>query len=178
VVGSDLGRIERILDQLSGFAALGPAQTAPVDVAALVEQLLEERRDQIQVRRLLVLKEIDRTSPFALGDEAQLRFALGSLLDKAFEWVPERADLYLASKHHPSGLRGGPAARVLIRFHTPPPARGAEGAAAASEDLSLRYTSIEIVLADLVIGSQGGTLTVDTNDAEETVILLDLPAPA
>jgi signal transduction histidine kinase len=179
VVGSDLGRIERILDQLSGFAALEPVQTAPVDVAALVEQLLEERRDQIQVRRLLVLKEIDRTSPFALGDEAQLRFALGSLLDKAFEWVPERADLYLASKHHPSGLRGGPAARVLIRFHNPPPARGAEGAAAAvSEDLSLRYTSIEIVLADLVIGSQGGTLTVDTTDAEETVILLDLPAPA
>jgi DNA-binding NtrC family response regulator len=179
VVGSDLGRIERILDQLSGFAALEPVQAAPVDVAALVEQLLEERRDQIQVRRLLVLKEIDRTSPFALGDEAQLRFALGSLLDKAFEWVPERADLYLASKHHPSGLRGGPAARVLIRFHNPPAARGAEGAAAAvSEDLSLRYTSIEIVLADLVIGSQGGTLTVDTTDAEETVILLDLPAPA
>jgi len=176
VVGSDLSRIERILDQLSSFAALEPVQAIPVDVAALVEQLIEERREQIQARRLLVLKEIDSSSPLALGDEAQLRFALGSLLDKAFEWVPERADLYLASKHHPSGLRGGPAVRVLIRFHNPPPARGAEGAA-VSEDLSLRYTSIEIVLAELVIGSQGGTLTVDTSDAEETVILMDLPAP-
>jgi hypothetical protein len=115
--------------------------------------------------------------PFALCDEVQLRFALESLLDKTFEWVPERSDLYLASKHHPSGLRGEPAVRVLIRFHDPAPAMGAEGAA-AGEDLSLRNTSIEIVLAELLIGSQGGTLTVDTTDAEETVILLDLPAPA
>ena len=179
IVGSDLGRIERVLERLSGFAALEPARAAPVNVAALMEQLLEARRARIQERRLLVLKEIDSTSPFALCDEAQLRFALESLLDKAFEWVPERADLYLASKHHPSGLRGGPAMRVLIRFHDPSPARRREGAdAALGEDLSLRYTSIEIVLAELVIGSQGGTLTVDTTDAEETVILLDLPAPA
>jgi signal transduction histidine kinase len=178
VVASDLGRIERILDQLAGFAALKPVQTAPVDVAALIEELLEERRGQIQARRLLVLKEIDSTSPLALCDEAQLRFALGALLDRAFEWVPEQADLYLASKHHPTGLRGGPAVRVLIRFHNPLAARGAEGADAASEDISLRYASIEIVLAELVIGSQAGTLTVDTTDAEETVILLDLPAPA
>jgi DNA-binding NtrC family response regulator len=177
IVGSDLGRIERVLDKLSGFAGLEPAATAPVNVAALLEQLLEQRRPQIQARRLLVLKEIDRTLPFALCDEVQLRFALESLLDKIFEWVPERADLYLASKHHPSGLRGEPAVRVLIRFHDPAPAMGAEDAA-AGEDLSLRNTSIEIVLAELLIGSQGGTLTVDTTDAEETVILLDLPAPA
>lgn len=176
-VGSDLGRIERVLDKLSGFAGLEPTAAAPVDVAALLEQLLEQRRPQIQARRLLVLKEIDRTLPFALCDEVQLRFALESLLDKTFEWVPERADLYLASKHHPSGLRGEPAVRVLIRFHDPAPDREAEGTA-AGEDLSLRNTSIEIVLAELLIGSQGGTLTVDTSDAEETVILLDLPAPA
>jgi len=177
MVGSDLGRIERVLDRLSGFAGLEPAATAPVDVAALLEQLLEQRRSQILARRLLVLKEIDRTLPFALCDEVQLRFALESLLDKTFEWVPERADLYLASKHHPSGLHGEPAVRVLIRFHDPAPDRGAESTA-AGEDLSLRNTSIEIVLAELLIGSQGGALTVDTTDAEETVILLDLPAPA
>ena len=178
VVGSDLGRVERVLDRLSGFAALEPGARAPVNVAALIEQLLEERRSQIQARRLLVLKEIDSTSPFALCGEAQLRFALECLLDKAFEWVPERTDLYLASKHHPGGLRGGPAVRVLIRFHNPSPARAEGVDVAVSEDLSLPNTSIEIVLPELVIRSQGGTLTVDTTDAEETVILLDLPAPA
>jgi len=176
VVGSDLGRVERVLDRLSGFAALEPGETAQVNVAALIEQLLEERRPQIQARRLLVLKEIDNTSPFAICGEAQLRFALECLLDKAFEGVPERTDLYLASKHHPGGLRGVPAVRVLIRFHNPSPAR--EEGVAASEDLSLPYTSLEIVLPELVIRSQGGTLTVDTTDAEEAVILLDLPAPA
>jgi DNA-binding NtrC family response regulator len=179
VVGSDLGRIERVLDQLSGFAALEPARVAPVDVAALIEQLLDERRSKIQERRLLVLKEIDRTSPLAVCDEARVRFALESLVDRALEWVPERANLYLASKHHPSGLRGGPAVRVLIRFRTAfPAARAPSGDATVPEDLSLRYTSIDIVLAELLIGSQNGTLSVDTSDPEETVVLLDLPAPA
>jgi polar amino acid transport system substrate-binding protein len=177
VVGSDLGRVERVLDRLSGFAALEPGEGAPVNVATLIEQLLEERRSQIQERRLLVLKEIDSTSPFALCGEAQLRFAIQCLLDKAFEWVPERTDLYLASKHHPEGLRGGPAVRVLIRFHNSSPARAEGVDVAVSEDLSLPHTSIEIVLPELVIRSQGGTLTVDSTDAEETVILLDLPAP-
>jgi DNA-binding NtrC family response regulator len=178
VVGSDLGRVEGILDRLSGFAALEPGGGSPVNVAALVEQLLEDRRSQIQARRLLVLKEIDSRSPFALCGEAQLRFALECLLDKAFEWVPERTDLYVASKHHPTGLRGGPAVRVLLRFHNPSPARAEGVDAAAGEDLSLSSTSIEIVLLELVIRSQGGTLTVDTSDAEEIVVLLDLPAPA
>jgi signal transduction histidine kinase len=179
VVGSDLGRIERVLDRLSGFAALEPARVAPVDVAALIERLLEERRSRIQERRLLVLKEIDSTSPLALCDQARLRFALESLVDRALDWAPERANLYLASKHHPAGLRGAPAVRVLIRFHTgSPTARAPSVDVAAPEDLSPRYTSIEIVLAELLIGSQNGALTVDTSDPEETVILLDLPAPA
>ena len=176
VVGSDLGRVERVLDRLSGFAALEPGGGDPVNVAALVEQLLEERRSQIHARRLVVLKEIDSRSPSALCGEAQLRFALECLLDKAFEWAPARSDLYLASKHHPSGLRGGPSVRVLIRFHDPSPS-GAAGAG-GSEDLSLSSNSIEMVLPELVIRSQGGTLTVDTSDAGEIVILLDLPAPA
>ena len=64
----------------------------------------------------------------------------------------------------------------MIRFHDPARAESVE--AAGSEDLSLPYTSIEIVLPELAIRSQGGTLTVDSTDAEETVILLDLPAPA
>jgi hypothetical protein len=112
-------------------------------------------------------------------DEARVRFALESLVDRALERMPERASLYLASKHHPSGLRGGPAVRVLIRFDTASPiARAPSGEATVPEDLSPRYTSIEIVLAELLIGSQNGTLTVDTSDPEETVVLLDLPAPA
>jgi len=177
VVGSDLGRVERVLDRLSAFTALEPGERAPVNVAALIEQLLLERRAQIQARRLLVLKEIDSTQPFALCGEAQLRFALECLLDRTFESVPERTDLYLASKHHPSGLRGGPSVRVLIRFHNLSPAGAKSADATVNEDLSLSHTSIEIVLPEIVIGSEGGTLTVDTSDAEETVILLDLPAP-
>ena len=92
---------------------------APVDVSRLLEELLDERRKAIHERRLLVLEELDRSQPRALCDPEQLRFAFEALLDKSLELVPERGDVYLASKRHASGLRGEPSIRVLLRFRGP-----------------------------------------------------------
>jgi hypothetical protein len=61
--------------------------------------------------------------------------------------------------------------RVLIRFHSPE----GSGAAAAS-GVSLAEHSLEIVVAELVIRAQGGSLAIATTEGEETVILTDLPA--
>jgi len=172
VVGADVRRIEGVLEQLAGFAELGAPRRTRVDMAALLDELLEGHRAEIEARRLLVLKELDRSQPFAEVDPAQLRLALGALLGKAFDLIAERGDLYLASKHSPTGLRGGPAVRVLLRFHSP----GRVSPLGAVEGVSLEETSLELFLADALVRAQGGILTVDTTDADETLILLDLPA--
>jgi hypothetical protein len=120
----------------------------------------------------VVLRELDRDQGVAQADAAQLRFAFEALLGKALELVPERGDIYVASRHHEDGLRGGPAVRVLMRFESPDaivPAEGVEG-------ISLAETALELVLADAVVRSQGGTMTASTADNRETVILIDLPA--
>jgi signal transduction histidine kinase len=163
IVGDDVRRIEHALDRLSRFAALGPPEHKPVDVSALLDELLELRR--------VVLRELDREHGVALGDAAQYRFTFTSLLDKALELVPERGDIYVASRHH-AGEGVPDTLRVLIRFESPDeihPAMEVEG-------VSLADTALDLVLAEAVVRSQGGTLTASTADTRETVILIDLPA--
>jgi len=171
-VGADVGRIEATLDRLASFAALPPPESGPVDLAGLLDRLLEEHREEIQRRRLLVLKELDRSQPLAQGDAAHLELALRALLDKTLELVPQGGDLYLASKHHASGLRGKPSVRVLIRYHSPTQIARKGGI----EGTSLAESALEIVLADALVHGMGGQLTLDASGAEETVIVLDLPA--
>jgi len=171
-VGSDVQRIEATLNRLSEFAALPAPAGAPVDVAELLDHLLEEHREDIQRRRLLVLKELDRSQPVARADAAHLELALRALLDKTLELVPPGGDLYLASKHHASGLRGKPSVRVLIRYHSPTQIARKGGI----EGTSLAESALEIVLADALVRGMGGQLTLDAAGAEETLVVLDLPA--
>jgi len=171
MVSQDVGRIDALIERLNELSTLGTPSREKVDVTALLEGLLREREDTIRERRLLVLKELDANRPYALGDRAQLRFAFDALLGKSFELVPERGDLYIASRQHASRTSGSRTVRVLIRFHSP------EGSsAAAASGVSLAEHSLEIVVAELVIRAQGGTLAIATTEGEETVILSDLPA--
>ncbi|MCG8590027.1 MAG: hypothetical protein MJE66_12120 [Proteobacteria bacterium] len=171
LVGSDVRRIEDVVTRLGEVSKPTEGRPESVDMAGLLETLLDEQRDRIQQRRLLVLKELDRTQPFVVGEPDRIQAAFRGLLSKALEFVPERGDLYLASKHHASGLRGDPTVRVLVRFHHPQ----AETDAAAGVHVS--ETALEFVVAEAIVRSQGGTLTVDTTDAQESVVVVDLPAP-
>jgi DNA-binding NtrC family response regulator len=170
MVRDDVGRIDALIERLADAASLEPPKRERVDVTALLEDLLEARRSRIREQRLLVLKELDTSEPYALCDAAQLHFALDTLLGRALEWVPSHGDVYLASRHHPATPGGsGPSVRILIRFHDP---RGeGAGSDAAPEE------SLELLIAEIVVRAQGGTLSMTSTDGEETVILIDLPAP-
>jgi signal transduction histidine kinase len=187
LVGNDVRRIEDVITRLYSLSELPDGERQPVDVAALLDALLDEQREEIRSRRLLVLKELDRNQPFAMGDHDQLRSAFAGLLAKALDLVPEQGDLYLASKHHSSGLRGSPTVRILLRYHNPAAVTGEplpaeipphELSDAATVGISLEETALEFVIAEAIVRAQGGTLTIDNTDSQETVIVIDLPAPS
>jgi len=124
----------------------------------------------VSAQRLLVLKELDTSEPNALCDRGQLRFALDTLLGKALEWVPTHGDVYLASRHHPASHGEAASLRVLIRFHDP------QGGAAARDRVAVEG-SLELLIAEVVIRAQQGSLSVTSTEGEESVIVIDLPAP-
>ncbi len=169
-LADDVGHLDALIERLAGLANLSRPLRDKVDVSALLEELLEQRRQRIRSQRLLVLKELDTSEPHALCDRDQLHFALDTLLGKALEWVPTHGDVYLASRHHPAGSTGGPSVRVLIRFHDP------GSGAAPPRAGGIVEGSLELMIAELVVRAQGGTLSLTSTDGEETVILIDLPA--
>jgi len=170
VVNADVMRATDVANRLSAFAALGAPLQEPVDATGMLEQLLEASRSRIRERSLLVLTELDHDRPLVLADTAQLRFALESVLDQALELVPNKGDLFVASKHHhQQGL--GSSLRILVRGGT------AQSNAVDTSDTSpLRY-SLRLAMADWVVSGQGGRFALDSAGSGWFVIVLDLPAP-
>jgi light-regulated signal transduction histidine kinase (bacteriophytochrome) len=168
----DVRHIEDSLDLLTRVAGYGRPVVETVDVTALLAELIEAHRDQVRERRLLVLQELENQRPEARGDPEQIRFALDAVLGACFALVPERGDLYLASKHHAAGLRGGPSLRVLVRFQGPQSASPAGRVAGVTP----AENSLALVLAERVIEAQQGSFTLNQAQGAETLLVLDLPA--
>src|SRR6185295_12016243 len=164
MVRDDVSRIHGLLARLEQLASLDAPRRDKVDVSEMIGELLEERREAFRARHHLVLKELDSSRPTALADAAQLRLAFEALFDKAIAIVPERGDIYIASRRHEGGGSSGPSVRVLLRFCDP----SASGAAA----LGPLENSIELLIAELVVRAQGGRLTLGASEAEERVLVV------
>jgi DNA-binding NtrC family response regulator len=176
LVADDVRRIEAVVERLEQMGeSQAPTPDQRIDMTALLEGLLDEQRSRIQAKHLLVLKELDRARPEALGDPVAMRNALAALLDRAVQEVPDRGDLYLASRHQaetPERAR----MRILLRYRV-----RSEGQETPSDgDLALetlRETNLGTEVAESIIQRQGGTLSIDTRDPAETLVTIDLPAP-
>jgi len=168
MVREDVGRIHGLLGRLEQLASLDAPRRDKVDVSEMLGNLLDERREAFRQRHHLVLKELDSSRPTAIADAAQLRLAFEALFDKALAIVPERGDIYIASRRHEGGGSGGPSVRVLLRFCDP---------SASADALGPLENSIELLIAELIVRAQGGRLTLGASEAEERVLVVDLPAP-
>ncbi len=172
-VRRDVQLLEERVSRLSRLAELGPGDRKPVDVTGLLERLLEERRSEINARRLLVLRELETDNPFVMGDAERLGFVFDCLLSAALRGSSERADLYLASHHH-ANSEGSPVLRILFRFHE---ARAHESSRPGVGDaLRPLLHSLDLRLAESALRGADGSLRVDAGSADETVVVIDLPA--
>ena len=140
-----------------------------MNVAALLEALLHERRGEIRRRRLLVLSELGADAPWALGSEEALRFAFDALFDAAFSQIRDRQDLYIACRRPTSQPGGSAPLRVLLRFHGAPLAKLPERGRPSS-------ALLELVLAEAALEPQGGRISHESLANDEQVLRVDLPA--
>jgi len=181
LVGRDVAHIDEVVGRLASAAAQEKIEAAPIDVSALLERLLDDRREAIGERRLLVLRELERDAPIAWGDPTSLEIALAGLLDRALASLPERGDLFVATRRIDRSADGTPRLRILLRHHDPngrgAPELGA-GDTSGVADVEATANVLEYVLAETIVEASGGQLTVDASDAQETLVLVDLRTPA
>ena len=172
-VETDTRRIEAVIETLAYLGSLAPSAREPVDVSAMLARLLERERPRIRERRLVVLEELDREQPYAIGNADELRFALGLLLEQALGWMPERGDLYVATRHQ-GGLDDGsqapssrPRLRILLRFRAP-----------AGDGLGFAENALAVAAVEAVVRIHGGTLALESSVSDEATLLIELPAPS
>ncbi len=171
-VASDTRRIEAVIDTLAQLGSLAPPAHEPVDVSSMLARLLERERPRIRERRLVVLEELDRAEPNVLGDADQLRFAFGLLLEQALGWMPERGDLYVATRHQSGRVEGGQSPlrtaclRILLRFRAP-----------ADAGLGFGENALAVAAVDAVVRAHGGTLALESSAHGDATVLIELPAP-
>jgi DNA-binding NtrC family response regulator len=175
LVGKDVEHISDVLTRLSNITESESPETGPVDVSALIEALLDDRRDRIARGRLLVLRELERDAPLAWVEASGLKVALAGLLDRALESLPERGDLFVATRRIERGAGGQARLRILLRHHNP---AGVGQSDAALAEFDPTANVLEYVLAESVVEACGGSLTIDATDAQETLILIDLRTPS
>jgi DNA-binding NtrC family response regulator len=174
LVGKDVAHISDVLTRLSSVAERENPEPEAVDVSALIETLLEARRDRITRGRLLVLRELERDAPLAWADANGLQVALEGLLDRALDSLPERGDLFVATRRIERAADGKPRLRILLRHHNPTGGAETDGVLAELEPTA---NVLEYVLAETVVEASGGNLTIDATDARETLILIELQTP-
>ncbi|HIG01880.1 MAG TPA: hypothetical protein EYQ66_11340 [Myxococcales bacterium] len=176
LVGQDVARIDDAVTRLQSMVDLPDIEPQPVDLAHLLDKLLDEHADEIRTRRLLVLKELDHGLPHAYGDPMLLRDAFAGLLDRALSSVRDRGDIYIASKHHEGGRAGEPSVRILLRYSLATGA-SAQAASSGSRPVLPGGDNLATIMAQTIVQALGGSFTSDTTDADECVVIIDLPAP-
>jgi signal transduction histidine kinase len=175
-------QIESVVSRLQDLSELAPAKQEPIDLPVMLDRILDRHAELIQERHLLVLKELDHNQPFVLADGDQLERVFSGLIETALSMVPERGDVYLASKHHAQGIAGGPSVRILVRYHNPsvghPLSDILTDDGFSIDGITPQETSLEFLIVEAIVGAQGGSMTVDSTDGQETVVVIDLPAAA
>ncbi|HXX47812.1 MAG TPA: hypothetical protein VEN47_06275 [Myxococcota bacterium] len=168
LVEEDLGSVDETLQRLERYLRLGRPEPRPFDLAPALASELDQRQSAARARELVVLRELDFDAPPLVADEAQIRFAIGALLDRALRLVPRGGDVYLGSAWTRK-REGRPAGhRILLRFHSP------EDVLASPLD-EAESAFVEVVIARDLFSRAGGTFAIDQSGPQDNVILVELP---
>lgn len=177
-IASGVGRLEHLVDRLVTFAAVtatgttGPAPTDPVDVGELVDDLVGEWRAEVGTERS-VRATVDADLPAVRGDRAQLRLALGELVDNAVRFSTPGAEVEVGARREgPDRVAlfvsdaGGEAAATLGTV-VEAFVQGEPALSRTHEGLGLGLS-----LTDRVARAHGGRLDVSPSPEGTTVSIL------
>ncbi|HEY3504917.1 MAG TPA: HAMP domain-containing sensor histidine kinase [Actinocatenispora sp.] len=164
-----------VLDDLLLAAQLGRAHPAPVDLAALVQEVAAAESARVRRRQLALCADVTGTYPVA-GAPASLRRVVNALVDNAIGHTPaggridvglayDGADVVLTVADDGVGLDPARAEEIFTRF-----ARGEHGAG--------RRFGLGLALVREVVTSHGGTIAATGVPGRGATFTVRLPALA
>lgn len=102
VIGEKMKQMNRILDQVLGFARESEPSMEPVELESLFEDITVLTRHKLQRQGIQLRRRISSTLPPLLADRSQLEQALLNVILNAVQAMPEggRISLLASTKNH------------------------------------------------------------------------------
>jgi len=176
-----IGRAAQRMDQLTidmlHYSQLGRSELAlePVDLQALVERMIDERRDRAEAATAVF--EIDGPLPPVFANPAGLAQALGNLLDNALKFTrpevparvrcsatPDNNQIVLKIADNGLGIEERHFKKIFMPFERLDPARSQHG------------TGIGLAIVQRCVDKMGGRVDVTSAPGEGTTFSITLPA--
>jgi signal transduction histidine kinase len=169
-------QIESVLDLTQSEAGLLPIATHETELLPFVTQIVREREEAIEAKRLTLDLRGDRTAGKIMADERQLARAIGNLLDNAIQAAPEAGRILVALSRRKQGARivisdngegmkPSELARALDGYRLEPGGKAAGG----------RRGGLGLPLARQLIEGHGGRLDLQSEKGGGTTATITLP---
>lgn len=104
IIGAELGKLERMVREIEGFAALSEINLMPTNLAEVVDRVLAENAATLRHLDIRVQREIPAALPLYRVDGTLLSHALQYLIDNAGEAMPRGGLLKVALVPEPNGV--------------------------------------------------------------------------
>jgi two-component system heavy metal sensor histidine kinase CusS len=175
-------RLTRLIEQLLALAredaGAGAVAFQPIELSALIQQVVEDMRPLAEAQGLTILVEVDGPLPIS-GEESRLQQVFYNLLDNAIKYTPaagtitvrvERTDRGVVVTVHDTGIGIPPEhlPHVFDRFYRVDKARSrAEGG-----------TGLGLSIAQCIIAAHGGRIELASTPGHGTTCTVALPLGA
>ena len=172
-------RMERLISDLLDVASIESGtlrlRSAPVDLTALISDVLELTESQARERKIDIHREIEREVPVVMGDHDRLAQALSNLLSNAVKFTPEGGNIRVRITRSGNealvsvadtgvGISPNDLPHVFDRFWR-------------ARDTTTKGVGLGLSIAYGIIEAHGGRLWADSELGVGTTMTLALPLP-
>jgi len=175
--GENIDRINQLVEKIMGSARFARPRFTQVNLHNLLEQLVVKTGDSFNRKRIVCRTTFNENLPLVMTDEEQLSYSIGNILSALGNLVPVESEILISTRT--AGVN--PAEKVRYPQEHLPNGFVAELSIAypdtAEKKQTSPYHSIELFLAQQIIGKNLGVMDIVPSE-EKSTIMVKLPVAA
>ncbi|MFA4858144.1 MAG: ATP-binding protein [Candidatus Margulisiibacteriota bacterium] len=175
IMPKEISRIDRIVENLLGFARASAPKFEKVKIESVLEETLDYFSGQLETAKVKLVKKTEKL-PEVVADAAQLAQVFSNLILNAIQAMPAGGELSIAAL--PGKTMDGELAEVVVSFAD-------TGCGMAPEQLNKLFepffttkyggTGLGLTISHSIIEGHGGSINVKSTPGKGTTFIVTLP---